>query len=206
MRVLERLADLGADVEAQVERNPPALGLDAALHGTEILAVDVLHDQEVLRVVTEADVEDLDDVAMLEEGEDLGLCDQELDEALVLREVGKDALDRNGLLEAAGGHGLAAEDFRHAADADTVEQLVTRHVEAFYHAAGHATGARSTVRRCTGSPRFSTTHWGRASAPRPLSPWEMQGARSRGSAGGSADGCLRREFASTSKPGLTLPR
>jgi hypothetical protein len=52
----------------------------------------------------------------------------QVDESLVLRKVRQDTFDRDGLLEAAGGHGLAAEDFRHAADADTVEQLVTRHV------------------------------------------------------------------------------
>ena len=102
--------------------------LERALDGTEVLAVDVLHDEEVLAVVAEADVEDLDDVAMLEEREDLRLGDQQLDEPPVLRQVRKDPLDRDGLLEAAGGHGLAAEDLRHAADADAVEQLVPSHV------------------------------------------------------------------------------
>ena len=100
----------------------------AALHGAEILAVDVLHDEEVLAVVAEADVEDLHDVAVLEQRQHLRLGDQQLDEPLVLREVRQDPLDRHGLLEAAGGHGLAAEDLRHAADADAVEQLVSRHV------------------------------------------------------------------------------
>ena len=101
--------------------------------GAEVLAVDELHDQEVLAVVTEADVEDLDDVAVLEQRQHLRLGDQQLDEPLVLRQVREDPLDRDGLLEAAGGHGLAAEDLRHAADADAVEQLVTSHAGSIYH-------------------------------------------------------------------------
>jgi hypothetical protein len=111
----------------------PALGLHEALHGPDVLAVDVLHDEEVLAVVTQADIEDLNDVAVLQERQHLGLGDQKLDEATVLRQVRKDPLDRDGLLEAAGGHGLAAENFRHAADADAVEQLVPSHAGSAYH-------------------------------------------------------------------------
>src|SRR3954469_2495460 len=135
MRVLECFADLRTDVEREVERELASLGLDRALDGAQILAVHVLHHQEVLAVVTQADIEDLNDVAMLEEREDLRLGDEQLDESPVLRQVRKDPLDRNGLLEAAGGHGLAAEDLRHAADANAVEQLVPSHAGSAYHGA-----------------------------------------------------------------------
>ena len=101
-----------------------------ALDRAEILAVDVLHDEEVLLVVAEADVEDLRDVAVLEQRQHLRLGDQQLDEARVLREVRQDALDRDGLLEAARRDGLPSEDLGHAADADAVEQLVPSHVPA----------------------------------------------------------------------------
>ena len=127
VRVLERLADLGADVEREVERDPAAPALDAALDPAKILAVDVLHHQEVLAIVAQAHVEDLHDVAVLEQREHLGLGDQQLDEALVLREVRQDPLDRHGLLEAAGRDGFAAKDLGHSADADAVEQLVPSH-------------------------------------------------------------------------------
>ena len=140
MRVLERLAHLGADVEHEIERQSAALRLERALDRAEVLAVDELHHQEVLAVVAEADVEDLDDVAVLEQRQHLGLGDQQLDEPPILRQVRQDPLDRDRLLEAAGGHGLAAEDLRHAADADPVEQLVPSHVRAMYHGLAGVTG------------------------------------------------------------------
>ena len=119
---------LGADVQREVERHPPALCLERALDRADVLAVDELHHEEVLVVVAEADVEDLHDVAVLEQRQHLRLGDQQLDEPRVLRQVRQDPLDRDRLLEAAGGHGLAAEDLRHAADANAVEQLVPSHV------------------------------------------------------------------------------
>jgi len=57
---------------------------EATLDGAEVLAVDELHDQEVLAVVAEPDIEDLDDVAVLEQRQDLGLGDEQLDEPRVL--------------------------------------------------------------------------------------------------------------------------
>ncbi len=135
VRVLERLADLRGDVQREIERQLLATGLEAALHRPEVLAIDVLHDQEVLAVVAEPDVEDLHDVAVAQQRQHLRLRDQQIDEAPVLRQVRQDAFDRDGLLEAAGRDGLAAEDLGHAADADAVEQLVPRHLRVRYH--GH---------------------------------------------------------------------
>jgi hypothetical protein len=76
----------------------------------DVDAVDELHHQEVLAVVAHADVEDLDDVAVAQDRHDLRLGDQQLDEARVARQVRQDPLDRDRLLEAAGGGGLAPKD------------------------------------------------------------------------------------------------
>ena len=74
--VLECLADLGADMEREIERHPLAAHFEPGLDGAQIFPVDVLHHQEVLAVVAEPDIEDLHDVAMLEQAQHLRLGDQ----------------------------------------------------------------------------------------------------------------------------------
>ena len=119
--VLQGLADLGADVQDQLHRQALAPNVEPLHQSAQIAAVDVLHHQEVLAVVTEADVEDLDDVAVTQVREDVGLGDQELDEATILRQMRQDPLDGDRLLEPASSDGLAAEDLGHATGADALD-------------------------------------------------------------------------------------
>ena len=67
--------------------------------GSQVLALDVLHRDEV-RAVDLPDVEDLDDVRVRERGRDARLVEEHLDERLVLVHRGQDALDDDELLEA----------------------------------------------------------------------------------------------------------
>ena len=119
--MLERLAHLGADVQPQVHRQEPPLGLEPGLDPAEVEPFDELDHQEVLAVVAQADVEDLHDVAVAQHRQHLGLGDQQLDEALVLAQVREDPLDRDGLLESSGGERATAEDLGHAAYPDAIE-------------------------------------------------------------------------------------
>ena len=90
----------------------------------QVVALDVLEDDEVLAVLGDPEIVDLDDVAVRERRVDARLGQQHLDEALVLREVGEDALDRDELLEAFGRDDTAFEDLGHAAHGDLLEELV----------------------------------------------------------------------------------
>ena len=95
-------------------------------------------------VLGDPEVVDLDDVAVRERRVDARLGEQHLDEALVLREVGQDALDGDELLEAFGGDDAAFEDLGHAAHGDQLEELVLAELHAGSRQAKpeHARGSR----------------------------------------------------------------
>ena len=101
--LLVRVGKSGAHAEDDAERVldrelGEAVRLHGADDGTDVLAVDVLHGDEV-RAVDLTDVEDLDDVRVRQRGRDAGLAEQHLDEALVLRHLREDPLDDDQLLE-----------------------------------------------------------------------------------------------------------
>jgi len=74
--VVQGFANLGADVQAQIHGQDAPLGLERDLQAAEVHAADELHDQEVLPIVAQADIEDLDDVAVAQEREHLGFRDE----------------------------------------------------------------------------------------------------------------------------------
>ena len=102
VREVQPLRDLGGDVQRQRLGDDLAGAVDLLHDHAQVVALDVLEDDEVLAVLGDPEVVDLDDVAVRERGVDARLGQQHLDEALVLREVGEDALDRDELLEAFG--------------------------------------------------------------------------------------------------------
>ncbi len=89
----------------------------------EVHPVDKLHDDEV-GPVGEPQVEDLHAVGVVEVEADLGLVQEHAHEALVLGEVGQDALDRDELLEALQATGVGLEDLGHASRVDAFKDVV----------------------------------------------------------------------------------
>ena len=109
---------------AACSRRHRLLLLPAALEdGAQVLAVDVLHRDEVL-AVRARELVDARDVAVAQQAGDLGLVDQHLDEVVVLGEVGEHALDRDQVGVTAGVEGLGPVDLGHPAERDAVEQVV----------------------------------------------------------------------------------
>ena len=78
---------------------------------------------------------DLDDVAVGKRRVDACFGEQHLHEALVLHQVGEDALYRDVLFEPFGTDDTALEDLGHATDGDRLEQLVLAELHEAEHAA-----------------------------------------------------------------------
>src|SRR5262249_45322185 len=91
--------------------------------GAQILALDQLH-REVQLAVGLAEVEHLDDVAVVELDGDPRLVDEAADEATLPRLRRQDALERLDLLEAGDADGLHLVDLGHAALRDALEHVV----------------------------------------------------------------------------------
>ena len=124
MRVVQPLEHLGADEGGVLRRqHRHAQGAGALDHLRQGVPVDQLHGQEVV-AVDGPEVEDLGDVAVAEAHHDAGLVGEHADEGLVLCVVREDALDHHLLGDARGRLVASAEDLRHAAGRDAVEQLV----------------------------------------------------------------------------------
>ncbi len=124
MREVQPLRELGGDVQRQRLGDDLALGGELLGDDPQVVALDVLEHDEVLAVLRDPEIVNLDDVAVRERRVDARLGQQHLDEALVLREVGEDALDRDELLESLRGDDAALEHLGHAADGDRLEELV----------------------------------------------------------------------------------
>src|SRR6185437_6776611 len=120
----EALADAPGDVDGRLDRDGPGELARVVHHRLQIRAVDVLHDDEV-RPVTDADVEDADDVGMREVRGEARLVEEHGDELLFLAELRQDALDRDLLSEALDAGALGDEDLRHAAGRQALEDAVT---------------------------------------------------------------------------------
>ena len=125
VRVLEALADLHQDVERVGHAHALALAAQRLDDRLEVRAVDVLHDDEV-RGVGHSDVEDADDVRVLQVHRHARLVEEHRHELLVLREVRENALDRDGLLQAAdGAFRHATVDLGHTTGVDSFRDLVS---------------------------------------------------------------------------------
>ena len=117
VRVREARAHAEHDREGVLERElEDALLLHLADDGAQVLAVDVLHRDEVLAVVL-TDVEDLDDVRVRERRRDARLVEEHLDERAVLVHRRQDPLDDEELLEAGDALLDREEELGHAARA-----------------------------------------------------------------------------------------
>ncbi len=115
--------DLGGHVGGVLTRHRP-LALAAALEDRpQILAVHVLHGDEVLAVGA-GELVDAGDVGVAQEAGDLGLVDQHLDEVVVLGQVSQDPFDRHQVGVATGIEGLGAVDLGHTPESNAVHQVV----------------------------------------------------------------------------------
>ena len=130
VRVVEALGDLRRDVDAELLGDGIAGGTTPSQERREIDAGHVLHRHEVARgparsaLFDLAQIEDLHHVRMAQPHGELGLVDEHVDEAEVLRKLGKDPLDDERLLEPLDAEALRLEDLRHAATPQPLEQLV----------------------------------------------------------------------------------
>ena len=116
VRERERAGDLAGEVQGESDRKRP----DALDHRLQVLAVDVLEDDE-LTLLPLASVDDRDDVRMRETGNRARLAAEALDVLGVAPEVLVEHLDGHATLE----HGVVRPvDGRHAALADEQLQLV----------------------------------------------------------------------------------
>ncbi|CAM4315396.1 hypothetical protein COSO111634_37100 [Corallococcus soli] len=124
VRVVQPPAHLHYDEDRDGDGQGGHAALDGALEDTvEGLAVHELHGEEVL-TVHPAEVEDLGDVAVGERGGDARLADEHGDEGLIVRVLGEDLLDEDGLGDTRVSHQLRAPRLRHAAPAQPGHQLV----------------------------------------------------------------------------------
>ena len=113
-----RLHDVARDRERQPAR---AARLEQL---AQARAIDELHDEEhVLAIARE--VHDAHDVAVLQADEELRLADQPLDKHVVVRELGKQALDRDRLLKSVRAMRVAREHLGHTAATEQLAQDVT---------------------------------------------------------------------------------
>jgi hypothetical protein len=123
VRVLEPGADLLGDVDGHVDRRREIDLARALEHAKEIAAIDELH-RDVVGLGDSAEVEDLRDVGVLQLYDDLGLVDEHADEALVLREVRVNDLEREELFEAADAARLGQIDLGHSSNSDLFDEPV----------------------------------------------------------------------------------
>jgi hypothetical protein len=123
VRVVEPGGGVGDDADGVAQREEVADGEAALGDLAQVLAVDVLHGDEVLAVAL-AQVEDLDNVRVVEGRGDAGLVEEHLDELVIVGVDGEDALDDELFAEAL--HPLLArqEDLRHAARGEPPDEAI----------------------------------------------------------------------------------
>jgi hypothetical protein len=83
------LRDLGGDVQRQRLGDDLARAVDLLHDHAQVVALDEFEDDEVFAGLRDPEIVDLDDVAVRERRVDARLGEQHLDEAVVLREVGR---------------------------------------------------------------------------------------------------------------------
>ena len=131
VRVGERAADVGGDVEAELARQRRAGGRGPLQDASEIPPVDQLQHQEVA-ALGDAEVQHLGDVAVGEAHRDVRLVDEHVAELGVRVDGAVDPLEDDGLLEALPAQLRRQEDLGHAAIRDAPNDVVAavlRHSE-----------------------------------------------------------------------------
>ena len=123
MRVVERVERVARDQRGDVRGQPDLRARTLAQQREHVDAIDELH-RDVRRVGVGAELEHLDDVAVIELRRDPRLVDEHLDERPIGREVREDLLDDDELLEAVVAQELRLEQLRHASDRQAIEDLV----------------------------------------------------------------------------------
>jgi len=123
VRVVQAAADLDQEEQGQPERQPAALGGEAAQQLAQVRAVHELHREEVLAVDL-AQIEDRHDVGMAEADDELALVDEALDELGVARELRQDLLDDDALLEARRAFHLREIDLAHPAGGEPRTEVI----------------------------------------------------------------------------------
>jgi len=123
VRVIEPGAHLGDQVQGVFEADRGSLLLRFRVDRPQILPEEKLHRDEV-RIFHRAEVVDLDDVLVIQEGGQLRLVDEGGDELLLVREVGKDLLDGDELLEPLDADDLRPVQLGHPARSEFFDQEI----------------------------------------------------------------------------------
>ena len=123
VRVVERVAQLEQQPDRDVDRRRAADPARVAQDPADIAAVDVLHRDEVRRAHP-AELEQLDDVGVVQEGGELGLAHERLDEAGVCREMRQQTLERHHAFEPFNPALERAMHRRHAAHPEPLEDEI----------------------------------------------------------------------------------
>ncbi len=123
VRVVQARAQPRDERERGIERQRHALLQRLARDLSEILAVDVLHREEVVAIF-DADVVDLRDVGMMQGRGETRLVEEHLDERRVARQLRQDPLDHPELLEALESHRAREVELGHATDRDLANQVI----------------------------------------------------------------------------------
>jgi hypothetical protein len=123
VRVVERRRGRERDRYAVLERHQPlALG-EVREHTAQILAVHVLHREEVLAVLL-ADVVDVDDVVVVQRRGEARLVEEHLHEHRIARALVADLLDHDVALEAFDPLDAREDHLRHSAGGEVAHELV----------------------------------------------------------------------------------
>ena len=123
VRVVEPGRGGGHDRQHVLERHLRVLLADAGQERAGVLAVHVLHREEVLAALL-ADVVDLDDVVVVQRGREPRLVQEHLDVALVARLLGADPLDHHVALEPLDAGRAREQHVGHAALREVLDHLV----------------------------------------------------------------------------------
>src|SRR4051794_15661062 len=110
---MEPVQDGGYDGGRDLRRDRLLAGGARLNEPRDGLALHVFHDEEELAVRRD-DVQGLDDVGVLDPGDEAGLVEEHRDEARVARMVRMEALDGDSPYEAAGAHHAPVVDGRHS--------------------------------------------------------------------------------------------
>ncbi len=124
VRVMQAGGGRGDDRDDVFERHPRVLAAHQGEQAARILAMHVLHREEVLAILL-ADIVDLDDVVMVQRCGEPGLVEEHRDIPDVARLLGADALDHDVALEPLEAARARQEDVGHAALGEPLDHLIT---------------------------------------------------------------------------------
>ena len=135
--VVQRRRDRVRDLHGVIDREPFADAPGALDRGVEVLAVDVLHREEV-RVVDLAEIVDMRDVRVIERGGEPRLVEEQPHELRILGELRQDLLEHDELLEALGPDGAREKQLGHPTSRQLAQDLVRAQAQSL----GSLTGGR----------------------------------------------------------------